>query len=158
VCTPGGRSATVAALDKKTGDAIWEAPLGFKAGYSSIVVSEAAGVRQYVQLTDGGGVIGVAAKDGKLLWRFAKLSPKTANIPTPVVLGSQVFCTAGYRKGGALLTLSAGGDTGMKMKEEYYESALMNKHGGVVVAGDSVYGDYDSSGRPWCAEWKTGKV
>ena len=50
VCTPGGKDATVVALDKKTGDVIWKAqvPDGNKAGYASPIVIEAAGHRQYV--------------------------------------------------------------------------------------------------------------
>jgi len=155
VCTPGGRQATLLALKKKDGEEVWKAPLGDQAGYSSIVISNAGGVKQYVQLTQS-GTIGVRAKDGKELWRYRKLGPNTANIPTPVVLGSQVFTTAGYGKGGALLTLSKDDDN-VAMKEEYYKVALRNKHGGVVVVGKYVFGDYDDHGEPWCAEWKTGE-
>ncbi len=53
ICTPGSPQATIVALNKKTGDVNWKASLpkgggdgGF--GYSSVVVSEGAGVRQYV--------------------------------------------------------------------------------------------------------------
>ena len=83
--------------------------------------------------------------------------PNTANIPTPVVLGDQIFTAAGYGMGGALLTLSSGGETGVSVREEYYNTELKNKHGGVIIVGDYVYGDTDESGRPYCAEWKTGK-
>jgi outer membrane protein assembly factor BamB len=109
-----------------------------------------------VQLT-GGGVVGVSAKDGKLLWQYDRLGRNVANIPTPIVLGDQVFCAAGYGKAGALLTLSREGD-GIKVKEEYYEGELKNKHGGLLVVGDYVFGDTDDRGNPFCAEWKTGKV
>jgi outer membrane protein assembly factor BamB len=78
-------------------------------------------------------------------------------IPTPVILGDQVFCAAGYGKGGALLTLSAA-DGKFNVKEEYFSSKLTNKHGGAVQVGDFIYGDRDDSGKPWCVEWKTGKV
>ncbi|MFO0927291.1 MAG: PQQ-binding-like beta-propeller repeat protein [Gemmataceae bacterium] len=156
ICTPGGPKATMVALDRKTGGEVWRCPAGDVAGYSSVVISNAGGVKQYVQLTDG-GTIGVAAKDGKLLWRYAKLEKNTANIPTPVVLGEQVFTTAGYGKGGALLSLKAEGE-GIAAVEEYYNNRLRNKHGGVVVVGDYVYGDTDDSGNPYCAEWKTGEV
>ena len=47
----GRQKATIVALDKKTGKEIWQLPSGDQAGYSSIVVSNAAGVKQYVQLT-----------------------------------------------------------------------------------------------------------
>ena len=58
VCTPGGKDAALVALDKKTGEAILKSrlpELGPKgkdgAGYSSAVVAEIDGVRQYVQIS-----------------------------------------------------------------------------------------------------------
>src|SRR5438552_865376 len=105
VCTPGAADATIVALDKMTGDVLWKcaAPVDDPtAGYSSIVVAEVGGIRQYVQLL-AGGVVGVAAKDGRFLWKYDKLGQNTANIPTPIVLGDHIFCSAGYGKGGALL-------------------------------------------------------
>src|SRR5262249_13545545 len=74
ICTPGGAKGTLAALDKKTGDVRWRsAKLKNQAPYSSVIVAEIQGVRQYVQNgyvdDDTGGVIsGVRAKDGELLW------------------------------------------------------------------------------------------
>jgi outer membrane protein assembly factor BamB len=156
ICTPGGKDATLVAFDKKTGDVIWKSALNDRAEYASIVSSEACGVRQYVQLL-AGGVVGVRADNGKLLWRYDKLGGNTANAPNPVIHDDYVFCTAGYGKGGALLHLTKDGE-GVKATEKYYENDLGNRHGGVVLIGDYVYADRDQSGHPFCAEWKTGKV
>ena len=156
VCTPGGNEATMVALDKKTGDEVWKCPAKLTAGYASPVISEAGGVKQYVQLT-AGGTIGVRASDGKLLWRNNRFDGNTANIPTPIVLKDQVFSCAGYGQGGMLLTLSASGEK-VTATEEYFERKLNNKHGGVVIVGDYAFADSDDGGRPYCAEWKTGKV
>ena len=71
VVTPGGNKGAVAALDKKTGEVLWQSKeFTDKAAYSSLVPANIGGVRQYVQMT-GESVAGVAAKDGALLWRFA---------------------------------------------------------------------------------------
>jgi outer membrane protein assembly factor BamB len=159
ICTPGAADALMVALDKKTGAVIWKCPSPFKestAGYSSPVVAEVGGIRQYVQLV-AGGVVGVAARDGRFLWKYEKLGRNTANIPTPIILGDHVFCAAGYGKGGALLKLTASGDK-VTAEEVYYSNKLRNKHGGIVVVGDRVYGDQDDRGYPYCAELKTGKV
>jgi outer membrane protein assembly factor BamB len=157
ICTPGGAKAGIVALNKLTGEVIWKSEVGDWAAYSSIVISLAAGVKQYVQLT-ADGVVGVAAKDGKLLWRYKKLANNTANIPTCIVLGEQIFCVAGYGKGAALLTLRSDGAGGVKMTEEYYQNEMHNKHGGVVIVGDLAFGDTDDQGKLYCADWKTGKV
>jgi outer membrane protein assembly factor BamB len=155
VCCPGGKNAIVA-LNKANGEVIWKSDFEEALGYSSLVISTVGGVRQYVQLL-AGGVVGVDAKDGKLLWRYEKAGQQRPNIPTPVILGDQVFCSAGYGKGGGLLTLTAA-DGKVTAKEEYFTSKLTNKHGGTVQVGDYIYGDNDDLGRPWCVEWKTGKL
>ena len=86
VCTPGGSEATIVALHKKTGDVIWKSalPEGDKAAYASAIAVEAAGIPQYVQFL-AGGLVGVEAKTGKLLWRYDRTAKgSAANIPTPV--------------------------------------------------------------------------
>ena len=166
LCTPGGRNAVMAALDKKTGELIWKCSMpdiGGKgkdeAGYSSIVVTEAGGVRQYVQLTNK-GLIGVAASDGLFLWGYSKIANSVANIPTPIVYGNFIFCSTAYNTGSVLLELTAAGD-GVNAKEIYFLDAktLQNHHGGFVRIGDYIFGGHDhNKGKPICVEAKTGKV
>jgi outer membrane protein assembly factor BamB len=159
VCTPGGPEAAMVALDKNTGEVIWKCDAGLEkpeAGYSSIVVAEVGGVRLYIQLL-AFGVIGVRAEDGKLLWKYEKLGRNTANIPTPIVRGDTVFSAAGYGKGGALLRMKREGD-GVSVSEVYFNRSLTNKHGGLVIVGEHIFGDRDDNGKPYCAELTTGKV
>ena len=113
VCTPGGADAAIVALDKKTGTEIWRASIpalgnqgGDGAAYSSIVIGNGGGVRQYVQLM-GRGAVAVAAKDGQFLWGYNRVANGTANMPTPLVHGDYVFCSSGYQTGAALLELRA---------------------------------------------------
>jgi outer membrane protein assembly factor BamB len=158
IVTPGGADATLAAFDKKTGDTVWKCAVPAKhheAGYSSVVIATVGGVKQYVQLFNG-GLVGVST-DGRVLWTYEKLGPNTANIPTPVVLKDEILAVAGYGKGGALLKLKADGKD-VSAEEVYFKRELTNKHGGVVVVGDYVYGDTDDQGLPYCIEVKTGKV
>ncbi|HKB34896.1 MAG TPA: PQQ-binding-like beta-propeller repeat protein [Gemmataceae bacterium] len=158
IVTPGGKDATIVALNKKNGETVWKCAAPVKhheSGYSSAVVAEVGKVKHYVQLING-GLVGVAT-DGRFLWKYEKLGPNTANIPTPIVIGDQVFASAGYNKGGALLTLKADGEN-VSVEEVYFKQALTNRHGGVVRVGDHVYGDTDDSGYPFCAELKSGKV
>jgi outer membrane protein assembly factor BamB len=162
LCTPGAADAALIALNKKTGDVIWKArvPTAGNAAYSSIVVAEVGGIRQYIQLM-GRGVIGVAAKDGKFLWQYEKIANRTANIPTPIVRGDLVFCSTGYQTGAALLKLVPTGDGGIKAEQVYFLPAkeFQNHHGGMVLVGDYVYaGNGHNKGAPTCVEMKTGKV
>jgi outer membrane protein assembly factor BamB len=159
VCTPGGPKATMVALNKKTGETIWKTAVTNDrgAGHASIVISQVGNTRVYVQTT-AGGEIGVRAKDGKLLWAYP-IDRTTAVIPTPIVRGDLVFFTAGYGRGGALLRQVPTPDGGVNVEDVYpLQKALANKHGGVVLVGNFLYGDTDSSGTPFCAEFLTGKV
>jgi outer membrane protein assembly factor BamB len=161
VVTPGGAEATMVALNKKTGAVIWKGvvPGGETAGYSSIVAANIGGTRQYIQLM-ANGLSSFSADKGELLWRYGKgkdrFGENTANIPTPIVKGNQVFAAAGYGRGAALITITNNGGE-FDVKEDYWQKDLTNKHGGVINVGDVVFGDRDDSGRPWCADFKTGK-
>jgi outer membrane protein assembly factor BamB len=158
IVTPGGKEATMVALDKTTGTEIWRCPIKTKhseAGYSSVVVATVGGVRHYVQLFNG-GLVGVST-DGQVLWTFEKLGGNTANVPTPIVMGDTIFSSIGYGRGAALVQLTVA-DGRITAREVYYAPPLTNKHGGVIRVGDYVYGDTDDSGHPYCAEVKTGKV
>jgi outer membrane protein assembly factor BamB len=165
--TPGSFGALVAAVDKKTGNEIWRSEGGARvgtagsngAGYSSIVVSEGAGVRQYVQLA-GRGLFGIRASDGKILWNYNRVANDVANIPTPVVRGDYVFASTGYGTGAALLKLDRTAD-GVDAKEVYFLNAptFQNHHGGFVLLGDYLYaGHGHNNGFPICIEFMTGKV
>jgi outer membrane protein assembly factor BamB len=167
VCTPGSKRAMLAALDKKTGETIWTAPtpdsLGAApnsaGGYSSIVISYGADVKQYVQLV-GQGLVSYRADDGKFLWNYGKIANGTANIPTPLVKDDYVFGSSGYGAGSALLQLEKSGD-GVSTKEVYFLNGgiLQNHHGGMVLFGDYIYcGRGHNSGFPVCVELKTGKI
>lgn len=159
VCTPGGPEASMLALNKKDGRVIWKGIVpgdDKRAGYSSIVIAEVGGIRQYVQLMSG-GVVGMNARDGHFLWKYDKFSNNTANVPTPIVAGDLLFCSAGYRKGGALLKMSPT-DSGVEATEVYYKTGLGNRHGGVVQIGDYIYADRDHAGFLYCADMKTGEI
>jgi outer membrane protein assembly factor BamB len=166
LCTPGGHKAAIAALNKKTGELIWQTampdigPNGKdEAGYSSIVISNGAGVKQYVQMT-GEGLIGVRAADGKFLWGYNRIANRAANIATPIVDGDYVFGSTAYNTGTALLKLEPDG-AGVKAKEVYWldDNTFQSHHGGVVEVGNYVYGGHDQNkGEPTCIEWRTGKV
>lgn len=159
VCTPGGPKNTMVALNKKTGELLWTTPRPEDrgAGHASIVITTVGGTRVYVQST-GSGAMGVRADDGKLLWTF-DIDKTTAVIPTPVVRDDLVFFVAGYGRGGALLKQvpSSNGDVAMEVVYPL-KKELSNKHGGVVLVGDYLYGDSDDRGIPYCAELMTGDI
>jgi outer membrane protein assembly factor BamB len=164
ICTPGGEQATLVALDKKTGKLIWSCPMkGDRgAGHSSVVISQplsskSGGRKVYIQTTSA-GAFAVDAETGTFQWAYP-IDQTTAVIPTPIVRGDLVFFSAGYKRGGALLRQVPGAGGSVTMKEVYgLKKELANKHGGIVLVGDHLYGDSDDAGIPFCAELMTGNV
>ena len=158
ICTPGKTPNTMVALDKKNGEKIWssERPDDRGAGHSSVVISNVGGTKVYVQTT-ASGALGVRAKDGELMWSYP-IDKTTAVIPSPIIKDDLVFFTAGYGRGGALLRQLAK-DGKVEVEEVYpLNQKLENKHGGVVLVGDNIYGDKGSGGTPFCADLATGEV
>jgi outer membrane protein assembly factor BamB len=163
VVTPGGDTAALVALNKQTGEVIWKAPIkdAGGSGYASVVIAEAGSIRQYVTLLGhSGGIVGVDARDGKLLWRYNKMANGTANIPTPLVRGDLVFTSTGYGAGSALLQLVPTQTGGIELKQLYFLKGrvLQNHHGGMVLLGDHIYGGHGhNDGQPFCLNIKTGE-
>ena len=157
VCTPGGSKAALVALNKKTGDVIWQTQLQGRseAAYSSAIVAEVGNVRHYVQFL-GDGVVAVAAKDGKLLWRYNRTSNGSTNCPTPIFHDDCVFTsTKGVRGGGAGLVKLTSSDQGVAAKELYFKGEFANHHGGIVRVGDHLYGTTERT--LMCVDFKTGE-
>jgi outer membrane protein assembly factor BamB len=166
ICTPGSPTAMLAGLKKKTGEVVWKTKMpettgrkgGDGAGYSSIVIGNCGGVKQYITLV-GRGVIGVEAKTGTFLWGYNQVANGTANIPTPIIKGDFVFCSSGYGDGGtALLKINRQGNQ-FAAEEVYWKSnkELQNHHGGMISLGDYVFmGHGHNNGFPVCVDMKTG--
>ncbi len=156
ICTPGGKQATMVALNKLTGKVIWKSqvPQSPQAAYSSPIVIEVDGNRQYVNFVHT-GVMGVKASDGKPLWGNDQSANGTANCAMPLFYEDGVFSASGYGKGGALVNLS-GNKGNTEAKFVYHTPRMKNHHGGMVVIGGYIYG-FDEDVLT-CLEWKTGKV
>jgi outer membrane protein assembly factor BamB len=166
IVTPGHAEAVMVALDRKSGKEIWKTrgrrlgPLGADgAAYSSAVISEAAGTRQYVQLV-GRGLIGVDAGTGELLWGYNRVANDIANIATPVMLGDFVFTSSGYGTGSGLVKI-VHGEEGFEAEEVYFLDAktMQNHHGGVILHDDIVFtGTGHNKGFPIAVDFMTGKI
>lgn len=156
ICTPGGSTATVVALNKKSGDVIWKAvvPSGEPAAYASAMIVEAEGVKEYVQMLEK-GLVGIDAKTGKVLWRANKTVSKFgATIPTPVVFDSQVY-SAGSGSGGALVKLKSA-DGKVEPEQVYFSPKLPTAIGGAVKVGDLLFGT--GSAGLVCSDFATGDI
>jgi prepilin-type processing-associated H-X9-DG protein len=156
IATPGGSEATLVALNKKTGELIWKSrvPEGDGAAYSSVIRAQLRGGTEYVQFL-GQGVVGVAAADGRFLWRYNKPANGTANCSTPVAWDDCVFAASGYGTGGGLVRIrSENGQT--SAQEVFFTRQMKNHHGGMVLVDGYLYGS--DEGSLTCLDFKTGRI
>ena len=131
IVAPQGRKAGVAAFRKATGKVVWRSPFfpemtgggwGRSGNYISPVAGTICGVDQVVMATccqeksDGskglqGRVVGISAKDGKVLWTY-KGWQGPCPIARPAILSkqSQVFLTADYGAGSAMIRIAKKGE------------------------------------------------
>ena len=157
VCTPGGKEASLVALDKRTGRTVWICSgAGDPPGYCSPVVVEQGGLRQIVTML-ARCVVGVHAATGKLLWRVEHVTHHDENISTPIVHGGCVLVSTQYT-GARLLRLRVEGERATA-EQVWHSKALDNQHGGILLVGDCVYGSCRQASRgPWaCLDFATGK-
>jgi outer membrane protein assembly factor BamB len=155
ILVPGGKDGVLVALDKKTGKLIWRSKdFAESIHYSSPIVAEIGGVRQYIQLTEK-SVAGIAASDGSVLWQ-APRKGKVAVIPTPIYRDGFVYVCSGYDVGNNLFKITAT-DGKFKADQVYGDKTMKNQHGGVVLVGKYLYGYSDGKG--WvCQDFETGKA
>lgn len=107
ILAPGGKDALLIAVDLATGKALWKTPNphGWKMTHSSIMPMDFAGHRLYVYCASG-GVAGVEAKDGAMLWKTPDWKISIATVPSPLPMGDgRVFLTGGYNAGSLMLQL-----------------------------------------------------
>jgi outer membrane protein assembly factor BamB len=156
IATPGGSTATLVALDKRTGGTLWKAqvPEGDGAAYASAIVGEVGGLRQVVQFL-GQGVVGVGADDGRYLWRYNRPANGTANCSTPIFHDDCIFAASSYGAGGGLVRLWRSGNS-VTASEVYSTRHMKNHHGGMVLVDGNLYGS--DEGMLCCLEFASGRV
>ncbi len=167
IYTPGGNHTAMVALDKMTGETIWQteslnqpsafvSPILIKTGKNKIIVN--------VMTED---LFGVDAANGKIVWKvkytdiqpptFHKWAPKN-NCVTPLYHDGYLFITSGYDHVGIMFKIT---NKGKKIEQLWINPTLDCHHGQVVKVGDYLYGAnwIDNRNGNWCClDWKAGKT
>ena len=154
ICTPGGPNGTLLALDRKSGETLWQTE-GWTdpAGYSSVITATIDGTRQYVQLT-GKSVAGIDPDSGTVLWH-ADREGKTAVISTPIVQENTVFVTSGYGIGCNAFRVTQD-VTNWQAEQLYANTEITNQPGGGVFLDGHIYGS--SGGTFRCLNLASGEL
>lgn len=130
------------------------------AAYASAIAIDFDGQRQYVQLL-ARTLVGVAASDGKFLWRYDRPANRMAiNCSTPLYHDGLVFAASAYGAGGGAVKLSKDAGGAVKAEEVYFTTRMQNHHGGTIVFDGCLYGANggNAGGFLSCLDFQTGEV
>lgn len=169
IVTPGGSKALMAALDKKSGETVWQSePLRLKSpanagqlgtdeanpgfdscGYGSPILMESNG-RRWIVGTSLRHVFGVDAETGKLLWTHPFPTRYSVIAATPALVGEDIFVTApDTPRGGQLLRILETNNTARI--ETVWHTPLDTCHGSVVYVAGTLYGSWYRKAKGWAA-------
>jgi len=156
----GGDEGTLGAFDK-SGKLLWRSTaIKDPVGYTSVVLAEIGGVRQYVLLT-GQSLVGISPADGKILWK-ATFPGQTAVCSDPGLCGDRIIASGSYDVGAYFYHIT---NEGNNFKASAFNEArqdLQSHHGGIVAVGDHFYLLTGGRGGPRpglaCVEANTGTI
>lgn len=172
----GGQSGpSVAAFNKLTGQLVWTAGKNnWGPSYASPIPATFHGQRRVLVFAGGdsdpatGGLISLNPLNGKVDFEFPWRSTKyeSVNASCPVAVGNQVFISATYRAGSALLNIkpdfTPSVEWTMRDREHNTEGDLLGIHWNTPIVKDGHLYAFDGRNEPdaslVCVNIKTGTV
>jgi outer membrane protein assembly factor BamB len=149
------RQGWLTAFDAETGKEQWSWQ-GDGPGYASPIVVELGGARQLVTLTDK-SAIGVAVKDGKLLWKMPFSDEWNENIVTPVLF-EQTLILSGVRQGTRAIQVVKTGEQ-WTAKQLWHNPQIAMYMNSPVLDGELLYGlSHLRKGQFFCLNARTGET
>lgn len=157
ICTPGGPKTCIVALDKMTGETVWqsESADGDGPSYGTPQLAEWEGLRIILNMT-AKALVGVDAVSGKLLFRYPHETAYDVNACMPLFHDGKVFVSTGYGSGSELIGLKKEGDR-VTAERLWENKDLDNHHGGVILYEGFLYGS-NFRGKWICLDWNTGET
>jgi len=166
----GGAKASVVALDKMTGEIVWETPpiIGeiteertgpLPGNYATMTAFDHGGMRIYANMNHS-GVLAVNAETGAILFDIPHPTAWHVLANTPYFFDGKLFITSGYGTTGAkVYRLNVSGGT-VTPEEVWHEIRFDNQHGGLVVKDGYVYGStHSAGGQQWmCIRLADGEI
>jgi len=150
----GKKAGAMTAFDRKSGKLIWTA-LYDRSSYASPLLRDIAGIRQIVGFT-GTRMVGLDAKDQKLLWEFPFKTMYEQTIISPVIWKDRVIICGEARPTTALDLTAGAGKMGQKVA--WQNSDLSAYLVTPVVVKDHLIGFDQRTRRLVCIDLANGKT
>ncbi|MCJ7523127.1 MAG: PQQ-binding-like beta-propeller repeat protein [Dehalococcoidia bacterium] len=156
ICTPGGPDASLMALDRDTGEKIWQSKgLSQQSAYCSARLIRHGKRRLIITLVEK-GIVALDPETGKVLWQHEQPNRYGVRPCPPLYHDGSIYFCAARKSGGIQLALA---DDGLSVTEKWTDKTLDPQMHGVVLVDGCIYGTAQSANTGLvCLEWKTGKV
>jgi outer membrane protein assembly factor BamB len=153
ICTPGGPDASMAALDKMTGQTIWTSKgVSDKSAYCSPILVEIGPNRLLITMLEK-SIVCLDIETGKLFWQVPNIAKYDISAVSPVYANGILCVTNNYGKGSIGFALS---ENGTKCEKKWEDKTLDCHHGGVMLVDGNIYG---ANSRGWvCQDPASGAV
>lgn len=164
ICSPGGKATSVVALNKMTGETVWQTEsLGGPRAYASATVYEYKDFR-FILAVIGTHVMAIKPDNGDIVWSYQYWDSEKWDqngliwTNTPVTNEDEIFITMGYDYPAVMLKMDS---TGTSISEKYRGRTLDNHHHGVILHDGHIYGSnwYNNKQGRWVSKvWDTGEI
>lgn len=156
ICTPGGPKASIVALDKDTGETIWQSKdLSGQSACCSARLITHNGKKQIVTML-ANSIVSVDPETGGLLWQVEHKHRAGVQPNPPLYENGMIYISSGMGAGGEMLQMS---DDGLSVTSKWTDRTLDCQMQGTVLIDGYIYGTAQSDGGGLvCLELKTGKV
>jgi len=158
ICTPGGKTNNVVALNRFTGKKIWAgAAYGERATYSSPILINHNGHRLLIHLT-ATSIIGLNAESGEMYWRIHQFQDNKIHANTPVYFDGKLLILSASRKDSSGLVLLQLSPDGKKAEIAWRNREFTNLMGAFILKDGFVYGSAYLQPKWFCIDAKTGQT
>jgi outer membrane protein assembly factor BamB len=164
IATPGGNKTSVVALNKMTGELIWQSKsLGGPRAYVSATEYKYKDF-SFILAVIGTHILALNPENGTIVWSYKYFDPELWDqngliwTNTPVYNDDEIFLTMGYDYHAVMLKMDS---TGTSVSEKYIDHTFDNHHHGVVFYDGYIYGSNwfnNKQGRWVCMKWDTGEI
>ncbi len=164
ICSPGGKATSVVALDKMTGETVWQTEsLGGPRAYASPTIYEYKDFR-FILAVIGTHVMAIEPENGDIAWSYQYWNSEKWDqdgliwTNTPVTNEDEIFITMGYDYPAVMLKMDS---TGTSVSEKFVDHTFDNHHHGVILHDGFLYGSNwfnNKQGRWVCMNWDTGEI
>jgi outer membrane protein assembly factor BamB len=164
ICSPGGKKTSVIALNKMTGELVWETEsFGGPRAYASATIYEYKDFR-YILAVIGTHLLAINPDTGEVVWNYKYMNPDKWDdygliwTNTPVFHEDEIFLTMGYDYYAVMLKMDS---TGTSVSEKFIDHTFDNHHHGVIYYDGYLYGSNwqnNKRGKWVCMKWDTGEI